>query len=88
MQNSIKGVTPTKAGVQKLLKRLDSRFRGNDNLGLLQLTRLSSGSRRRRFVLDLIVVERQVRTGIDTEDESFQGFMLSIAEKGGALNPH
>jgi hypothetical protein len=32
-----KGVTPAKAGVQKFLKRLDSRFRGNDNLGLLQL---------------------------------------------------
>jgi len=30
-----KGVTPAKAGVQKLLNRLDSRFRGNDNLGLL-----------------------------------------------------
>jgi hypothetical protein len=37
LQNSKKGVTPAKAGVQKLLKRLDSRFRGNDNLGLLQL---------------------------------------------------
>ena len=32
-----KSVTPAKAGVQKFLKRLDSRFRGNDNLGLLQL---------------------------------------------------
>ena len=39
LQNSIKGVTPAKAGVQKLLKRLDSRFRGNDKLGLLQLAR-------------------------------------------------
>jgi hypothetical protein len=33
-----KGVTPAKAGVQKFLKRLDSRFRGNDYLGLLQMT--------------------------------------------------
>ena len=39
MQNSIKGVTPAKAGVQKFLKRLDSRFRGNDNLVLLQLAK-------------------------------------------------
>ena len=31
LQNSIKGVTPAKAGVQKFLKRLDSRCRGNDN---------------------------------------------------------
>jgi hypothetical protein len=30
-----KDVSPAKAGVQKYLKRLDSRFRGNDNLGLL-----------------------------------------------------
>ena len=37
LQNSINGVTPAKAGVQKFLKRLDFRFRGNDNLGLLQL---------------------------------------------------
>ena len=37
LQNSTKGVTPAKAGVQKSLKRLDSRFRGNDNIGLLQL---------------------------------------------------
>ncbi|MDP2839544.1 MAG: glycosyltransferase family 39 protein [Syntrophales bacterium] len=36
LQNSIIGVTPAKAGVQKFLKRLDSRFHGNDNLGLLQ----------------------------------------------------
>ncbi|MCX5820009.1 MAG: ParB/RepB/Spo0J family partition protein [Deltaproteobacteria bacterium] len=36
----------------------------------------------RNLSLDLIVVEGQVRTGIDTEDESFQGFMASIAEKG------
>lgn len=41
----------------------------------------------RNLSLDLIVVEGQVRTGIDTEDESFQGFMVSIAEKGGPLNP-
>jgi len=40
LQNSKNGVTPAKAGVQKLLKRLDSRFRGNDNLGLLQLARI------------------------------------------------
>ena len=40
LQNSIIGVTPAKAGVQKFLKRLDSRFRGNDNLGLLQLAKL------------------------------------------------
>ena len=33
-----KGVTPAKAGAQKFLKRLDSRFRGNDYLGLLQMT--------------------------------------------------
>ena len=39
LQNSIKGVTPAKAGVQKFLKRLDSRFRGNDNLVLLQLAK-------------------------------------------------
>ena len=32
-----KGVTPAKAGVQKFFKRLDSRFRGNDSLGVLQL---------------------------------------------------
>jgi hypothetical protein len=32
LQNSKKGVTPAKAGVQKFLKRLDSRFRGNDIL--------------------------------------------------------
>ena len=30
------GVTPAKAGVQKFLKRLDSRFRGND-IGLIYL---------------------------------------------------
>jgi ParB-like chromosome segregation protein Spo0J len=36
----------------------------------------------RNLSLDLIVVEGQVRTGIDTEDESFQGFIASIAEKG------
>ena len=36
LQNSIKGVTPAKAVVQKFLKRLDSRFRGNDNFSLLQ----------------------------------------------------
>jgi hypothetical protein len=35
--NLKKGVTPAKAGVQKFLNRLDSRLRGNDNLGLLQL---------------------------------------------------
>jgi hypothetical protein len=33
-----KVVTPAKAGVQKSMKRLDSRFRGNDILGVLQLT--------------------------------------------------
>jgi hypothetical protein len=38
-----KGVTPAKAGIQKLLKRLDSRFRGNDNLGLLQLAQSYEG---------------------------------------------
>jgi hypothetical protein len=32
-----KGVVPAKAGVQKSLKILDSRFRWNDDLGLLQL---------------------------------------------------
>jgi len=37
LQNSTKSVTPAKAGVQKFLKRLDSRFRGNDKLGVLQL---------------------------------------------------
>jgi hypothetical protein len=36
LQNSKKGVTPAKAGVQKFLKRMDSRFRGNDNPGILQ----------------------------------------------------
>jgi hypothetical protein len=30
LQNSKNGVTPAKAGVQKFLKRLDSRLRGND----------------------------------------------------------
>jgi hypothetical protein len=40
LQNSINGVTPAKAGVQWFFKRLDSRFRGNDNLGLLQLAPL------------------------------------------------
>jgi hypothetical protein len=39
-QNTKKGVTPAKAGAQKFLKRLDSRFRGNDNLGLLQLAQV------------------------------------------------
>jgi hypothetical protein len=32
-----KTVTPAKAGVQKVLKILDSRLRGNDKPGLLQL---------------------------------------------------
>jgi hypothetical protein len=41
LQNSKKGVTPAKAVVQKFLKRLDSRFHGNDNLGLMQLALLS-----------------------------------------------
>jgi ParB-like chromosome segregation protein Spo0J len=36
----------------------------------------------RNLSLDLIVVEGQVRTGIDTEDELFKVFMASIAEKG------
>jgi hypothetical protein len=44
LQNSKKGVTIAKAGVQKLLKRLDSRFRGNDNLGLLQLADIKENS--------------------------------------------
>jgi hypothetical protein len=35
-----KGVAPAKAGVQKFLKILVSRFRGNDNPGLLQLDQL------------------------------------------------
>ncbi len=34
-------VTPAKAGVQNALKRLDSRLRGNDAEGLLQLALLS-----------------------------------------------
>ena len=41
LQNSTKGVTPAKAGVQKSLKRLDSRFRGNDKLVVLQLASMS-----------------------------------------------
>jgi zinc protease len=40
LQNSKKGVSPAKAGVQKSLNRLDSRFRGNDNRGFLQLVRI------------------------------------------------
>ena len=40
LQNPPRGVTPAKAGVQKFLKRLDFRFRGNDNLGLLQFALL------------------------------------------------
>ena len=34
----------------------------------------------RNLSLDLIVVEGQVRTGIDTEDESFQVFMSSTCD--------
>ena len=37
LQNSKKAVTPAKAGVQRSMKRLDSRFRGNDVPGVLQL---------------------------------------------------
>ena len=36
LQNSL-GVTPAKVGVQEYVKKLDSRFRGNDNLGLMHL---------------------------------------------------
>jgi hypothetical protein len=36
LQNSINGVTPGKAGVQKFLERLDTGFPRNDKLGLLQ----------------------------------------------------
>jgi len=36
LQNSINGATPAKSVAQKFLKRLASRFRGNDNPGLLQ----------------------------------------------------
>jgi hypothetical protein len=37
LQNLKKAVTPAKAGVQRSMKRLDSRFRGNDVPGVLQL---------------------------------------------------
>ena len=36
----------------------------------------------RRLPLDLIIVEEQVRTGVDLESESFKGLMDSIAAKG------
>jgi len=55
-QNFKKGVTPAKAGVQKFLKRLDSRFRGNDNCGLLQLARI-------------IIIDFKVSQGRDTTHE-------------------
>jgi hypothetical protein len=40
MQNSKKGVTHAKAGVQGFSQRMDSRFRGNDKLGLLYLVQV------------------------------------------------
>ena len=36
----------------------------------------------RNIPLNQIIVERQIRTGIDMEDESSQGFIDSVAEKG------
>jgi hypothetical protein len=41
LQNSIKASPSAKAGVQKFLKRLDSRFRGNDKLGLFTIGSVS-----------------------------------------------
>ena len=41
----IKTVTPAKAGVQKVLKILDSRLRGNDNPGLLHLAQMINNVR-------------------------------------------
>jgi len=40
LHNLNKCVTLAKAGVQKISKKLDSRFRGNDNIGLLQFAHL------------------------------------------------
>ena len=40
LQNSKQDVTPAKAGVQRFFHRLDSRFRGNDERGLLYLVQV------------------------------------------------
>ena len=68
-----KGVTPAKAGVQKFLKKLDSRFRGNDNPGFSQFALKKSV-----LLINKRAIQRKHNPSWPTSSESFRHVFLSL----------